>query len=223
MTPKPATSEDATPGASENPKRHRSSPFGLLDRKKKETPPPPRTTTTAAITDLPDPISQPSLPVEDSEPDLSVKELRSTCEKLEQILASCRGTLEPKLWDQAIDISPSKLETADSLCQWLALASSKRDQTVPSGQPQTLRKQILGGISHAIKATAHIITPTLKSALALGTQLSAVAPYRCVSYVSRFPYLRHWVPYAVQHLLLLKYETRNLPAHEIGYRERLRA
>ena len=206
MTPKPATS-DATPGASETPKRHRSSPFGLLGRKKKETPPPPKTTTTAAITDLPDPISQPSLPVDDSELDLSVAELRSTCKNLEQIIASYRGTLEPKLWEQAILISPSKLETADSLCQWLALAASKRDPTVPPGQPQILRKRILGGMSHAIKATAHIITPTLKSVLALGAQLSAVAPSRYLSYVSRFPYLRHWVPYAVQHLLLLKFET----------------
>ena len=219
MTRKPATSgatPSTTPGASETPKRHRR----LLGWKKKETPPPPKTTTTAAITDLPGPDSQPSeLPVDDSELGLSVAELRSTCNDLERIIASCRGTLEPKLWDQAIVISPSKIETADSLCQWLALASSKRDRPVSSGQPQRLRKQILSGMDHAIKATA----PTLKSVLALGVQLSAVVPCRYWSYMSRFPYLRHWVPYVVQHLLLLKYETPNLPANEIGYRERLGA
>jgi hypothetical protein len=174
MTRKSATSgatPSTTPAASETPQRHRYSPFRLLGRKKKQTPQPPKTTTAAAITDLPVPISQPS------ELDLSVEELRSSCDKLEEILASCVGTLEPKVWDEAILISPSKLETADSLCQWLALAATKSEPTVPSGQPQTLRKQILGGMSHAIKATAHIIAPTLKSVLVLGRQLSAVAPY----------------------------------------------
>jgi len=211
MTLKSATSgvtPSTTPGASATPKRHHSySPFRLLGRKKETSPPPKTTRTAAAITDLPVPISQSSFPVEGSKLDLSVAELKSACEELEKIMTDLRGTLEPTLWDQAIQISPSKLETADSLCQWLALAASKNDPTAPSGQPQTLRKQILRGMSHAIKATARIITPTLKSVLAVGTQLSAVAPHRYLSYVSRFPYLRHWVLYVVQHLLLLKYES----------------
>ena len=173
MTPKSGTAS-AAPRACEPPNRNRNSFSHLLGRKKKERPTPPKTT---AITEPPVPNSPPPLPVVGSELDLSVAELRSACDELEQIMASCRGALDPKLWEQSVLISPSTLENADSLCQWLALAASKSDPTVPTRQPQTLRRQILGGMSHAIKATAHIITPTLKTVLPVGTQLSAVAPY----------------------------------------------
>jgi hypothetical protein len=98
------------------------------------------------------------------------------CEELRKITESCHGTLKSNLWEEAV-VAPAKLENADDLCQWLTDAASKSGPNSSPEQPQTLRRQILGGMNHAMEATAYFIAPGVKTLLSIGNQLSAVSPH----------------------------------------------
>jgi len=154
----------------------------LFRRKTKDSP--------ASKAATPDPIAAPpTMTTQVSGLDLAVADLKSACEELEQIVISCRDSLDPQLWAQAVLISPSNLASAEGLCQWLTLAASKKDSTKSTGRAQTMRKQILGGMNQGIKTTAHFLSTAFKTALGIGTQLSAVASFHYVTQSLQFPVL----------------------------------